>query len=240
MSCEGGTKKKMMTEELLDKKTNLKLKSDSPNQEFVYKKKPVFSFFKRLFDIIASFMCIIILIIPFAIVFLLIEIDDKKGSPIFVQNRVGKNGKQFKMYKFRTMCLDAEDKLSDLKEQNEMDGPVFKIRNDPRITKLGKFLRKTNIDELPQLFNIFKGDMSFVGPRPALPKEVAEYRPGDRLRLLVTPGLTCYWQATIQRNNITFDQWMELDRKYIVERCVLVDIKLIFKTVLFIFKKEGI
>ncbi len=228
----------MVTEELLDKKPNIDSKSQ--DVKFVYQKKPVFSFVKRLFDIVVSLICIIILIIPFIVVFLMIAMDDKHGSPIFVQNRVGKNGKEFKIYKFRTMCLDAEDKLSELQEQNEMDGPVFKIRDDPRITKVGKFLRKTNIDELPQMFNIFKGDMSFVGPRPALPKEVAEYRPSDRLRLLVTPGLTCYWQATTKRNTITFDEWMKLDRQYIMERSVWVDIKLIFKTFLLIFKREGV
>lgn len=206
---------------------------------FEYKPKPVFDFVKRLFDLAASSVCIIILAIPFVIVSVMIMIDDRKAGPIFVQERVGKNGKIFKIYKFRTMCADAEAKLADLQEQNEMDGPVFKIENDPRITKMGKLLRASNIDELPQIFNIFLGQMSFVGPRPALPKEVEQYRPSDKLRLLVVPGLTCYWQATKNRNSVSFDEWMELDRKYIQERNIWIDIKLIFKTFLFLFKKSG-
>ena len=137
------------------------------------------------------------------------------------------------------MCANAEDKLVDLADMNEMDGPVFKIKDDPRITKVGSFLRTSNIDELPQLFNILLGHMSFVGPRPALPKEVEQYRESDRLRLLVTPGLTCYWQATKNRNEISFDEWMAMDRQYIMDRSVGVDIKLIFKTFLFLFKKSG-
>ena len=120
-----------------------------------------------------------------------------------------------------------------------MDGPVFKIENDPRITRIGKFLRASNIDELPQIFNIFLGDMSFVGPRPALPREVEQYRPSDKLRLLVTPGLTCYWQVVKNRNTVSFDEWMEMDRKYIMERNVWIDMKLIFKTFFFLFKKSG-
>lgn len=207
--------------------------------DFRYEAKPVYSFFKRAFDIIVSFICLIFLIIPFAIISLIILIDDKNAPPIFVQQRVGKNGRLFNIYKFRTMCADAEKKLADLQKLNEADGPVFKIKNDPRITKVGAVLRASNIDELPQLFNIFLGHMSFVGPRPALPKEVAEYRPGDKLRLLVIPGLTCYWQATKNRNDISFDEWMALDRKYIMERNAWVDIKLIFKTFLFLFKRSG-
>lgn len=209
------------------------------SQDFVYRSKPVFGFFKRLFDIIVSLLCIIILSIPFAIVLIAIRIDDNSASPIFIQQRVGKNGKMFKMYKFRTMCANAEEKLAELQTQNEMDGPVFKIKKDPRITRVGSFLRATNIDELPQIFNIFFGHMSFVGPRPALPKEVDQYRDSDKLRLLVTPGLTCYWQATKNRNDISFDEWMEMDRRYIMERNVWVDIKLIFKTFFFLFKKSG-
>ena len=120
-----------------------------------------------------------------------------------------------------------------------MDGPVFKITDDPRITKVGKFIRATGINELPQLFNIFVGQMSFVGPRPALPKEVEQYSETDRLRLLVKPGLTCYWQIQPRRNSISFEKWMELDRKYIKERSFRLDIKLMFKTALTVFRREG-
>ena len=207
--------------------------------EFKFTPKPFYGFIKRIFDILVSFVSIAVLLIPFAIISIIILIDDHAAPPIFVQKRVGKNGKLFKIYKFRTMCANAEDKLVELSDQNEMDGPVFKIKDDPRITKVGSFLRANNIDELPQLFNIFLGHMSFVGPRPALPKEVEQYRKSDRLRLLVTPGLTCYWQATKNRNDISFDEWMAMDRQYIMDRSVWVDIKLIFKTFLFLFKKSG-
>ena len=207
--------------------------------KFQYKSKPVYSFFKRLFDILVSFVCLVILLLPFAIICLIIWIDDKEASPIFVQQRVGKNGKFFNIYKFRTMCASAEAKIVDLQELNEADGPVFKIKDDPRITKVGAVLRASNIDELPQLFNIFLGNISFVGPRPPLPREVEQYRESDKLRLLVTPGLTCYWQATKNRNGVSFDDWMEMDRQYIMERSAWVDIKLIFKTFLFLFKRSG-
>ena len=216
-----------------------KEESKFDSSEFKYAPKPFYSFCKRLFDFIVSLISLLILLIPFAIISIIILIDDHEASPIFVQKRVGKNGKLFKIYKFRTMCANAEDKLVDLADMNEMDGPVFKIKDDPRITKVGSFLRTSNIDELPQLFNILLGHMSFVGPRPALPKEVEQYRESDRLRLLVTPGLTCYWQATKNRNEISFDEWMAMDRQYIMDRSVGVDIKLIFKTFLFLFKKSG-
>ncbi len=206
---------------------------------FEFKKKPIYSFFKRLFDIFFSLIFIILLIPLFIVVTILIICDDKNGKAVFKQERCGKNNRHFNLYKFRTMCPDAEEKLDELKNQNEMDGPVFKIRNDPRITRVGRFLRATNIDEMPQLINILKGDMSFVGPRPPLPKEVEKYDEYDKLRLLVIPGLTCYWQVQSKRNSVGFKEWMELDRKYIRERSMLVDIKLIFKTTLMIFKRDG-
>ena len=204
--------------------------------DFVFEKKPVYEFFKRVFDIILSFIALIVLSPVFLIIALVIIIDDRSASPIFTQKRCGKDGRVFNVYKFRTMCADAEKKLGELKEQNEMDGPVFKIKDDPRITRAGKFLRSTSLDELPQFLNILKGDMSFVGPRPALPKEVEQYNDIHKLRLIVKPGITCYWQIEPERNSITFDRWMELDRKYIKERSVFVDIGIIIKTVLFVFK----
>ncbi len=210
---------------------------DIPENNF--SEKPAYAFVKRLVDIVVSALFLILLSPVFLIIVILILLDDKKGQPIFSQIRCGKNGKQFRIYKFRTMCIDAEDKLKDLQSENEMDGPVFKIKDDPRITRIGKFLRATSIDEFPQLVNILLGDMSFVGPRPALPDEVAEYSERDKFRLKVTPGLTCYWQITPNRNSITFDEWMELDRKYILERSLLLDFKLFFKTIIVVFKKEG-
>lgn len=207
--------------------------------DFIYEEKPVYDFIKRVFDIFFSVLALIVLCPLFIIISVVIMIHDRNLKPFFIQNRCGRNGKQFKFYKFRTMCVDAESKLEQLQEKNEMDGPVFKITEDPRITKIGKVLRATGIDELPQLWNILKGDMSFVGPRPPIPKEVEQYSDTDRLRLLVKPGLTCYWQVQPKRNSISFEKWMELDRKYIQQRSFWVDIKLILKTAVSVFKREG-
>lgn len=201
-----------------------------------YKRKPFYEFVKRVFDFVVSFIFLIVFFIFYIVVAVIVAVSDGKGKPFFVQERVGKDGKKFMLYKFRTMCPDAEEQKDSLMDLNEADGPAFKIKDDPRITKVGKFLRKTNIDELPQMLNILKGDMSFVGPRPPLPEEVAQYNENAKLRLLVKPGLTCYWQASRNRNDISFEQWMELDRKYIDERSLWVDLKLIFKTIGVILK----
>ena len=139
-------------------------------------------------------------------------------------------GVHFKMYKFRSMYMDAEERLAELQKYNQVDGPAFKMENDPRVTPVGSFIRKTSIDELPQLVNILKGDMSIVGPRPALPREVAQYTPYEWQRLYVTPGLSCYWQIAPHRNQLSFEEWMALDVKYVKERSFLVDWKIIFAT----------
>ncbi|WP_404427710.1 sugar transferase [Ureibacillus chungkukjangi] len=187
---------------------------------------------KRLLDIICSLCGLIILIPLFLIISLLIKFEDSRGSVFFKQIRVGKNGKEFNIYKFRSMVEDAEELKAQLLEQNEIkDGPVFKMKQDPRVTKLGRFLRKTSIDELPQLINVLKGEMSLVGPRPPLPSEVSQYTQYERQRLSVTPGLTCYWQVS-GRSKIGFEEWVRLDLKYIQERNFLIDLKLILKTVL--------
>ena len=190
-------------------------------------------FIKRVFDIIASFCGLIILSPMLLIVSLAIKVDSK-GPVFFKQKRVGKNGELFEMYKFRSMVVNAEELKENLEEQNEMSGPMFKIKDDPRITKVGKFIRKTSIDELPQLWNVLKGDMSLVGPRPSLPKEVEQFDNWMFKRLSVRPGLTCYWQVS-GRNNIDFEDWMKLDVKYVEERNLWIDIKLIFKTVFVLF-----
>lgn len=202
-------------------------------------KKPVYEFFKRCFDIICSLIAITVLFVPLAIISLVIVIDSPGASPIFIQKRVGYKGKVFNFYKFRSMVPNAEQMLDKLLDQNEMEGPVFKIKEDPRITRIGKFIRKSSIDELPQLLNILKGDMSIVGPRPALPREVEQYDDSARERLEVIPGLTCYWQVQPSRNSLTFEEWLELDKKYIKERNFLVDLKIIFKTVFAVFGLEG-
>ena len=185
-------------------------------------------FFKRTMDIVCSLMALIILSPIFLIVVIAIRIESK-GSAIFSQERVGKDGKMFKMYKFRSMVANAEELKDRLCDKNEMCGPMFKMKEDPRVTKVGKFIRKTSIDELPQLVNVLKGEMSLVGPRPSLPKEVMEFENWMMERLSVKPGLTCYWQVS-GRSDIKFEEWMELDVKYVEERNTLVDISLIFRT----------
>lgn len=194
------------------------------------KKSIFYSVTKRLIDIVGS-LCGIILLSPlFLIVAVLIKLEDPKGKVFFAQERNGRYPKTFKMYKFRSMVHNAEDLLKDLMDRNEQTGPVFKINDDPRITKVGKFIRKTSIDELPQLFNVLKGDMSLVGPRPPIPHEVDQYNSYQMQRLAVKPGLTCIWQVS-GRNNIGFDEWVEMDIEYIKTRNLWLDIKLIFKTV---------
>ena len=188
---------------------------------------------KRIIDIVASFTGLIVLSPLMLVVSILIKLESK-GKVIFKQKRVGLNGKEFYMYKFRSMVINAEELKAELESQNEMSGPMFKMKDDPRITKIGKFIRKTSIDELPQLINVIKGDMSLVGPRPSLPKEVEEFETWMRERLEVKPGLTCIWQVS-GRNNIDFEDWMKLDIKYVRERSFKLDIKLILKTVLVLF-----
>ena len=201
------------------------------------KESILYSITKRLIDIVGS-LCGIILLSPlFLIVAILIKLEDPKGKVFFAQERNGKYPKTFKMYKFRSMVHNAEDLLKDLMDRNEQTGPVFKINDDPRITKVGKFIRKTSIDELPQLFNVLKGDMSLVGPRPPIPHEVEQYNSYQMQRLAVKPGLTCIWQVS-GRNNIGFDEWVEMDIEYIKTRNLWLDIKLIFKTVGVLFGDE--
>jgi exopolysaccharide biosynthesis polyprenyl glycosylphosphotransferase len=188
---------------------------------------------KRALDVIASFLGLVILSPILLIVAILIKLESK-GPAIFSQSRIGLNGKEFKMYKFRSMVQNAEELKEKLAKQNEMSGPMFKIKNDPRVTKVGKFIRKTSIDELPQLLNILKGDMTLVGPRPSLPREVEKFESWMLKRLEVKPGLTCYWQVS-GRNNIDFYDWMKLDLKYVNDMSFWLDIKLIFKTVAVLF-----
>lgn len=197
------------------------------------RKRVLYEATKRCIDILCSLAGLIILSPILLIISILIKFESK-GPVVFCQIRVGKDGKLFKMYKFRSMVQNAEELQKKLKDKNEMSGPMFKIKNDPRITKVGKFIRKTSIDELPQLINVLKGEMSLVGPRPSLPIEVEQFDVWMYERLKVKPGLTCYWQVS-GRNNIDFEDWMKLDIKYVNERNLLIDIKLIFKTVFVLF-----
>lgn len=193
---------------------------------------------KRLFDIMFSLLVLILLSWVYAVVAIAIK-HDSEGPVFFNQERVSKDGKTFKMYKFRSMYVDAEERLKDLQDLNEKDGPVFKIKDDPRITRVGRFIRKTSIDELPQFVNVLKGDMSIVGPRPALPREVRQYTPYQRERLLVKPGITCYWQTRRNRDGISFNEWVGLDLLYIKQCSVLNDLKLIIQTVGVVLTAQG-
>ena len=185
---------------------------------------------RRVQDVLLSFVALIVLWPVMLITAIVIVIDSPGASPIFVQTRVGRDGKLFRFYKFRSMCPNAEEKLEELLKYNEMDGTAFKMKNDPRITRVGRFIRKSSIDELPQLINILKGEMSIVGPRPGLPREVEKYDDYARQRLLITPGLTCYWQIKPYRNRLSFDEWVELDVQYIKDRSFLTDWKIILAT----------
>ena len=194
---------------------------------------------RRAQDIFFSLLALLVLWPFLGLVALIIYIDDPHGSPVFSQERCGRNGKPFKMYKFRTMYMNAEERLEELLDANEMDGPAFKMKDDPRITRVGHFLRATGIDELLQLFNILRGDMSIVGPRPALPREIQLYDDYQKQRMYVQPGLTCYWQIQPNRNEITFDEWMEMDIKYIQERSFWVDWKIIWMTAATVLCRSG-
>lgn len=194
------------------------------------KSKLVYLMIKRTIDIICALVGLLVLAPFFLIVAILIKLEDPKGSIFFYQTRIGKNEKPFRMYKFRSMVSNAEELLEKLLDQNEIRGAMFKMKDDPRITRIGKFIRKTSFDELPQLWNVIRGEMSLVGPRPPLPREVAEYSNYDKLRLQVTPGCTGLWQVS-GRNNLNFDEMLKLDLEYIEQRSLWLDIKVILRTV---------
>lgn len=200
-------------------------------------KRILYNFVKRIVDIILSFIALVLLSPLLILIVCFIRVDSK-GSAIFSQDRIGKNGKTFKMYKFRSMYINAEEEKQTLLSLNEMTGPMFKIKNDPRITRVGRIIRKTSIDELPQLWNVLKGDMSLVGPRPSLPNEVEQFEEWMLKRLDVKPGLTCYWQV-MGRNSLPFEEWMKLDVKYVQDRNLFIDFKLIFKTFFVLFGDEN-
>ena len=221
-----------------DRRLAAVLSEQNPEQLYI-QPKPTYEFFKRCFDVVASVLGLLVLFVPLLIVALMVVIDSPHGSPIYVQQRIGKNGRPFKFYKFRSMIPHADEQLEPLLDKNEMQGPVFKMKNDPRITRFGRFIRKTSIDELPQLWNVLKGDMSFVGPRPPLPREVAQYTDYQRQRLSVIPGITCYWQVQPKRNSLSFEEWLALDLKYIEERRFWVDVKIMFQTVGAVCGLEG-
>lgn len=190
--------------------------------------KTSYKVLKRILDVILCSIALIVLIPLFLVIGFAVWVEDR-GSIFFSQERSGLNGQPFKIYKFRSMCMDAPKMHKELLSQNELDGPAFKIKKDPRITKVGAFLRKTSLDELPQLINIIKGEMSIVGPRPLPTYETVQLSDFERMRLTIKPGLTCYWQCE-GRSEIEFEKWMQLDMKYIEEESLWTDIKIIFKT----------
>jgi exopolysaccharide biosynthesis polyprenyl glycosylphosphotransferase len=205
-----------------------------------YYTSPIFKwqlFAKRLFDLTLSTLALFFISPLFTVISAAIKLDSK-GPVFFVQRRIGYNGRIFSLFKFRTMIENADDLKESFLHLNEQDGPIFKIRNDPRITRVGRLLRKTSLDELPQLLNVIKGDMSLVGPRPPVPDEVSKYELTDRRRLSIRPGITCIWQVN-GRNKIAFDEWMELDRNYIDNWSLWLDFKIMLKTIPAVLKGTG-
>src|SRR5664279_6462428 len=194
---------------------------------------------KKIMDIGISLFMIICLSPVLLAISILIKMTSK-GPIVFKQARVGLRGRQFDLYKFRTMIVNAEKLKKDLETENEADGPVFKIKDDPRVTKIGKFLRTTGLDELPQLFNVLKGEMSLIGPRPPLPTETLQYKRWQLRRLSVKPGLSCFWQIKPDRNNIKFEKWMELDLAYIDNWSLRLDFIILLKTIKTVFQRSGL
>ncbi len=200
--------------------------------------KPVYDVCKRVFDLVMSVFALIVLSPVFLVTALAILLED--GGPVFYsQIRLTKGGKKFRMFKFRSMVKNADDLLESLQDQNEMTGPAFKIANDPRITKVGKIIRKTSIDELPQLVNIIIGDMSIIGPRPPLVKEVEQYTPYQMHRLDVKTGLACFHECRGRNDVKDFDEWVESDLEYIRQRSMLTDLKVIFWTIKVVLTGKG-
>ena len=194
--------------------------------------------FKNITDRVLAALALLVLF-PFVIIPLMLLVRlTSKGPVFFVQERVGLNGRHFKMFKLRTMIEGAEDLVEGLRNQSDVDGPTFKMKDDPRITPVGRFLRSYSLDELPQLFNILMGDMSIVGPRPPIPHEVERYQNEFRRRLSMKPGLTCLWQIS-GRSDVDFRAWMDLDMKYIDTWSPIGDFIIILKTIPAVFRREG-
>lgn len=208
-------------------------------KKIIVRKDKTYLFMKRMMDYIGSGIGIIVLSPVLLVIALIIKVEDG-GPVIFKQERVGYNGKHFYIYKFRSMRVDAEQLKKSLMKQNEVKGAMFKMKDDPRVTSFGKFMRKHSLDELPQFFNVFQGDMSLVGPRPPLQDEVEKYSDYEKQRLLVRPGLSGLWQIS-GRNNLSFSEMVELDLQYIQTRNIWIDIKIIVKTVweMIAIKKNG-
>jgi lipopolysaccharide/colanic/teichoic acid biosynthesis glycosyltransferase len=207
-----------------------KMKMYNEERELLFSNGISYIFFKRSIDLIGAIIGLLLLSPLLIIVSLVIKIQDPNGSVFFKQKRVGIDGNEFYMYKFRSMVTNAEELLDALMHRNDTTGAMFKLKDDPRVTKIGKFIRKTSIDELPQLWNVIRGEMNLVGPRPPLPREVKQYTKYDFQRLLVIPGCTGLWQIS-GRSNLSFKEMVELDLYYIKHKSILFDIKIILKTI---------
>jgi len=211
--------------------------SGDPSVNITVKESRVYAFAKRCFDLIAG-MAVVFLMLPlFPLIALMIKLDSR-GAVFYRQTRVGHKGHTFRFYKFRSMYQDADRRLDELSASNEADGPIFKIRTDPRVTGVGRFLRRSSLDEIPQILNVVRGDMSIVGPRPPLPEEVEKYQPWHRRRLDVKPGITCLWQIS-GRSEIGFDEWMRLDMEYLKTRSFRTDLLIFLKTIPAVIQRRG-
>jgi len=228
---------KMSPEEKSKKTLQYSIATKAAGESFKFKEKLVYRFFKRFFDILLSIIALSACGWLMILIGIIIKCEDR-GPIFYVSYRVSKDGVIFKMFKFRTMIVGADNQLESLKKNNETRGPTFKMRNDPRITKFGRLLRKTSLDELPQFFNTLNGTMSFVGPRPPLPKEVDQYTPDQYARLLVKQGLTCIWQVS-GRSLTTFEQQVEMDKEYVKKRNLFLDFWLLVRTIPAVLFQKG-
>jgi exopolysaccharide biosynthesis polyprenyl glycosylphosphotransferase len=208
-----------------------------PDVSLEIRSGPLYAMSKRAFDIILSLLALVLLVPIIPLIAIMIKLDTP-GPVFFRQERVGRKGRLFKFYKFRSMYVGAESRKKEVEALNEQDGPVFKVRSDPRVTSVGKFLRRSSLDEIPQIFNVVKGDMSVVGPRPPLPSEVEHYQQWHWRRLEVTPGITCLWQIS-GRSHVSFNEWMRLDMEYLKHRGFKTDLLIFFKTIPAVIARKG-
>ena len=199
--------------------------------------RPGYLVVKRIIDVLGAAI-LLVLLSPLFLTLALCILVDSRGPVIFKQKRLGLGGRAFTFYKFRSMCVDAEDSRQKILHLNEVSGPIFKIKEDPRVTRVGRWLRRYSLDELPQIFNVLKGDMSFVGPRPPLPCEVEQYEDWQLKRLSVIPGITCLWQIS-GRSKLSFDEWVKLDLKYIESRTLWMDLVILIRTIPAVVSGDG-
>lgn len=211
-------------------------RTDGPS-DFPLDRSAAYAFLKRTFDLVAGGFVLLLLVPVFPLIALMIKLDSR-GPVFYKQDRVGEGERIFKFFKFRSMHDRADERLTELAERNEQDGPVFKMEADPRITSVGRFLRRSSLDEIPQILNVIRGDMSIVGPRPPLPAEVARYQPWHRRRLEIKPGITCLWQIS-GRSQIGFEEWMRLDMEYLRTRSLRTDLLIFLKTIPAVIARKG-